>query len=237
MTDSVFITGANRGIGLELTRHFLDAGAAQVYAACRNPKAADALNTLAASNEGRVAVLKLDVNDERQIQAAVDFVGSRGGGLDLLINNAGIYPKGVHQSSRLGQLSAQDVGEVIVTNAVAALIVTQAFRRLLQDGGRPRVVMISSGMGLLARAAGDGYAYRMSKAAMNMAARCLALDANMSGIITISMNPGWVKTDMGGAGAALTPTESAAKLLRLMAGLSATDNGKLFQYDGGELAW
>ena len=127
--------------------------------------------------------------------------------------------------------------EVITTNAVGSLIVTQAFRQLLASGANPRAVMISSGLGSVTNATGGSYAYRMSKAAMNMAARALSRDDAMRGIITITTHPGWVQTDMGGPEAAITPAQSAAGLRSLIARLTDADNGKFFLYDGTELPW
>ena len=233
----ILVTGANRGIGFELTRQYIQAGKALVFAGCRAPDKAGALLALARQNPERLRVLRLDVNDAASIAAAAAQVRSAAGALDLLINNAGINPRGSHQSTRLGELSADDVSEVLTTNAVSALIVTQAFRELLQNGETPRVAMISSGMGSIERASAGSYAYRMSKAAMNMAARLLSQDAGMGDIITVTVNPGWVRTDMGGPEASLAPVESGENLLALFAGLSNTDNGKFFQYDGSELPW
>ena len=235
--QNILITGANRGLGLELTRQYLSDDATQIFATCRNPERAEQLAALAAHNGDRIRILRLDVSDETAIDAARKSVAEGVNGLDLLINNAGIFPKDGHQSHDLGNLSAADVGEVITTNAVGALIVTQAFRQLLSNGGNPRVVMISSGLGSISGAGGGSYAYRMSKAAMNMAARALAMDSAMGGIITITTHPGWVQTDMGGPSAAITPAQSAAGLRALIGQLTDADNGKFFLYDGSELAW
>jgi len=233
--QSILITGANRGIGFELTRQFLQQGDAHIFATCRRPERADALNELAREYAGRVTVLQLDINDEASISAVVKAVAAKTDALDLLINNAGI---GGDEGGRImGQLTATEVSHVIGTNAVAPLILTQACCDLLKKGDNPRVVMISSGMGSLQRAGGSSYAYRMSKAAMNMAARVLAFDSAMTGITTIAVNPGWVRTDMGGPSASLAPDFSARSLLRLIKGLSTADNGKFFQYDGSELPW
>jgi NAD(P)-dependent dehydrogenase (short-subunit alcohol dehydrogenase family) len=182
-----------------------------------------------------MTVLQLDVNDEASIDSAVASIAAKTDALDLLINNAGV---GGGDSGRiLGQLTASEVSQVITTNAVSALIMTQACRELLKTGDHPRVVMISSGLGSLQRTSGTSYAYRMSKAAMNMAARVLAFDSAMSGITTVTMNPGWVQTDMGGPSAALRPEESASALRKLITRLKPADNGKFFQYDGSELPW
>ena len=228
------ITGANRGIGLALTRQLLQDDA-RIFATCRAPKRADALTELAQHHPQRVTVLQLDITDESSIDSAVKAVAAETDGLDLLVNNAGI---GGDDSGRsLGQLTSTEVSHVITTNAVSPLILTQACRELLKTGDNPRVVMISSGLGSLQRTSGSSYAYRMSKAAMNMAARVLAFDSAMAGITTVTVNPGWVQTDMGGPSAALKPEESASALRKLIKRLRPADNGKFVQYDGGELPW
>ena len=232
--QSILITGANRGIGFELTRQFLKDDT-RIFATCRNPERADALSELARQNADRVTVLQLDVSDEASIDAAMKAVAAKVYALDLLINNAGIG--GDDHARIMGQLTSSEVNHVIRTNAVAPLIVTQAFRDLLKKGENPRVVMISSGLGSLQRTGGVSYAYRMSKAAMNMAARVLAFDSAMAGITTVTMNPGWVQTDMGGPSAALKPEESGKALRALINRLSPADAGKFFQYDGSELPW
>ncbi len=232
--QTILITGANRGIGLALTRQLLQDDV-RIFATCRAPKRADDLNELAQKQPERVTVVQLDVNDEASIASAVASVAAQTDALDLLINNAGI---GGDESGRiLGQLTATEVSQVITTNAVGPLVLTQACRELLKAGDNPRVVMISSGLGSLQRTSGTSYAYRMSKAAMNMAARVLAFDSAMTGITTVTMNPGWVQTDMGGPSAALKPDESAGALRALINRLTSSDNGKFFQYDGSELPW
>lgn len=235
--ERILITGANRGIGLEFVRQYVQAGDVRVFAGCRDYSRADALRALAEQHPGKVRLLPLDISDAESIAAAVGVLEDEAAGLDLLINNAGIFPRGGHQSRSLGQLAGADVSEVITTNAVAPLILTQACCPLLQKGVRPRVVMISSQMGSLSRAGGDAYAYRMSKAAMNMGARVLSLDGAMAGIITITTHPGWVQTDMGGASAAVTPAQSVRGLKALIDGLSSADNGRFFAWEGGELPW
>ena len=97
--------------------------------------------------------------------------------------------------------------------------------------------MISSGLGSISNAGGSAYAYRMSKAAMNMAARVLAFDEAMAGIISVTIAPGWVRTDMGGQSASLAPEESASAMLALIQRLGAGDNGHFYRYDGAELDW
>jgi NAD(P)-dependent dehydrogenase (short-subunit alcohol dehydrogenase family) len=233
----IVITGANRGVGFELTRHYVESGDAHVFATCRTPERASELNALAKQNPEKVTVVQLDINDSASIEASVNAIESHTDSLDILINNAGIYPKGGHKSRDLGELGADDVAEVITTNSVSPLMVTQAYRHLLKNGNNPKCVMISSQMGSLINAGSGAYAYRMSKASMNMAARLLANDSGMSGITTITTHPGWVQTDMGGSSASITPTESATGLMKLINGLTRSDNGKFYKWEGSEHVW
>lgn len=233
----ILITGANRGVGFALTQQYVQAGANRVFATCRNPKSANDLNDLAQQYPNQVTVIQLDINNTQSIDDSVKAVENYTDKLDILINNAGIFPKDGHQSNSLGNLSADDVGQVVTTNSVSPLIVTQAYRHLLKKGDTPKLIMISSQMGSLTNAGSGSYAYRMSKASMNMAARVLANDSGMSGIITITAHPGWVQTDMGGSGAAITPYESATGLIKVIDGLTASDNGKFYRWDGSEHVW
>ncbi len=233
--QNILITGANRGIGLALVEQYLAAGNYRIYATCRDPDSAAALNALANANADSLRILQMDVDDETSIKRAVDTVSADSDSLDALINNAGV--SGGDDTRNMGQLDSAAVAAVITTNAVAPLIVTQACRDLLKRSDNPRVVMISSGLGSLARVDGNAYAYRMSKAAMNMAARALAFDDAMAGITTVTLAPGWVRTDMGGPSANLAPEESASALLALIEKLGATDNGRFYRYDGLEMDW
>lgn len=233
----ILITGANRGVGFELTRQYVQSGDVHVFATCRTPENASALNDFAKQNPDKVTVVQLDINDSASIKASVKAVEKHTTSLDILINNAGIFPKGSHQSQSMGNLSFDDMSQVVTTNSVSPLIVTQAYRHLLKKGNNPKCVMISSQMGSLINAGSGAYGYRMSKASMNMAARLLANDSGMSGIITITTHPGWVQTDMGGSSASITPTESATGLIKLINGLSRSDNGKFYKWDGSEHVW
>jgi NAD(P)-dependent dehydrogenase (short-subunit alcohol dehydrogenase family) len=233
--QNILVTGANRGIGLALVEQYLAVGGCRIFASCRNPEAASALNAMAEANPQTLRTLQLDVDDETSIKRAVDTIGADSDRLDALINNAGVSGGG--DTRNMGQLNSVAVAAVITTNAVAPLIVTQACRDLLKQADNPRVVMISSGLGSLARADGSAYAYRMSKAAMNMAARVLAFDDAMAGITTVTMAPGWVRTDMGGPSANLAPEESASALLAVIEKLDASDNGGFYRYDGMKMDW
>ncbi len=233
--QQILITGANRGIGFELARQYVKRGDVHVFATCRKPDKATTLQELAVVNPDRMTVIQLDVGDEMSITEAERAVSRHIDGLDVLINNAGINPE---KARPFGQLEAQAVSHVISVNAVAALIVVQEFASLLSKGGNPRVVMISSGMGSLElNKSGGSYAYRMSKAAMNMAARTLAMELLSRGIVTVTMHPGWVQTDMGGKNAPIMPEQSARGILQVIDSLTTEDNGEYIQWDGKRLPW
>lgn len=235
--ERILITGANRGVGLELTKQYIKAGHVHIIATCRNPDTASELNNLAQQYPNHLDVVKLDINDSASIEQSIYDIEGAVASLDVLINNAGIKP-GSQADSRLGTLESSEMQQVITTNAIAPLLVTQAYLHLLKKGNNPRVVMVSSQMGSMDwTKSGGSYAYRMSKAAMNMAARTLASDGGMSGITVVTTHPGWVRTDMGGSGADISPQESAAGLIKVIQKLDQSDNGKFYKWNGEEHRW
>ncbi|TGE23037.1 SDR family oxidoreductase [Hymenobacter metallicola] len=241
---SVLITGANRGLGLELTRQYLERGD-QVFAATRQPDAATDLQALGQQREGQLVVLPLDVTSADSLAAAYAQVAAATDHLDILINNAGILPghpgSGIDDPSetqKLGQLRYEDAMQVFGTNAVGPLLVTQQFLPLLKARHKSRVVSLSSGLGSLElKASGSHYHYSASKAAMNMYMRTLAAEAGHYGIISIMVDPGWMRTDMGGTGAALPAADSARGIIRLTDQLHAEENGSFVTWQGKPVAW
>jgi NAD(P)-dependent dehydrogenase (short-subunit alcohol dehydrogenase family) len=233
----VFITGANRGVGLALTQAYLQQPEIQVMATCRQPAQAHELATLREQYSDRLHMLALDVTDEAAYQPACHAALTTMGGIDVLLNNAAINPK-ISAATTFGQLQAATLNQVLYTNAVAPRLLTQALLPALQKRVQPRVIMVSSQVGSLGRNnSGENYAYRMSKSAMNMAARTLATDLRAENIISIAVHPGWVQTDMGGKTADITPEDSATGLLALIARLTSADSGKFFKWNGEEHVW
>ncbi|MFQ3648342.1 MAG: SDR family oxidoreductase [Anaerolineae bacterium] len=235
--EQVVITGANRGIGLALAAAFAQGGAV-VHACCRRPSEATELNALATST-GQVHVHGLDVTSDESIRQAAQVISGHTDHVDLLINNAGINnqpgTRGLEQLTRLA------LNTIIDNNATSALIVTQAFYPLLRASAHPRVAMISSQIGSMAWAdparGYKGYGYAMSKAAMNMAARILASELGSAGLTTVTIHPGWVRTDMGGTEADISPEESAAGIHRLLTTLTPAANGSFFKWNGEIHPW
>lgn len=230
----ILITGTTRGIGLALAHLYAQDAANQVFATYRSENAE--LNTLAAQHPN-LTLLPLDVADEAQIAAFPALIQPHADALDIIIHNAGINPRHPEMKA-LGTLTGAGVQAVIHTNAIGPLLLTQALLPLLTKGEQPRVVMVSSQMGSLGWKQGGGsYAYSMSKAAMNMAARTLAADLRPLGVTVITLHPGWVKTDMGGPGGEMLPEESAHSLHTLVAGLTLADSGSFFKWDGTPHVW
>lgn len=231
--ERILITGAGRGIGLELARQYLERGDL-VLATARNLEDAADLQALAAEYPDRCHLLSLEVTDEANIAAVAAQAAAQVDGLDVLINNAGVFPR----NERPETLDAQVLLETLHVNAVAPLIVVRELLHLLRGGTRPRIVNITSQLGSLTRrASGRCYSYCSSKAALNMLTRSLAFDLHDEGIIAVVVHPGWVQTDMGGAHAPVLAGESARGIIALADGLTPEQTSKFLTWDGREHAW
>jgi NAD(P)-dependent dehydrogenase (short-subunit alcohol dehydrogenase family) len=229
---STLITGANRGLGFEFARQYLADGW-QVYAAGRNPQLASELRRLADASDDKLQILALDVIDPVSVQGAAAKLD--GQAIDLLLNNAGI---GGPRGQSVGNIDYEAWAKVLDVNTMGPLRVSEAFVDHVAQSERKLIVTITSGMGSLAdNTSGGAYAYRSSKAAVNMVMRSLAIDLAPRGIACVVINPGWVLTDMGGPHATLTTAESVKKLRRLIETLGPGQSGKFFNYDGREYAW
>jgi NAD(P)-dependent dehydrogenase (short-subunit alcohol dehydrogenase family) len=234
--QQIMITGSNRGIGLALVKQYLSQSNVHIFATCRNPDSANDLQALKAANPTSLTILALDINDSDAIQQAVDSVTSQTDHLDVLINNAGIYPK-TPENVALGSLTRDALAHVLSSNSISPVMVTQACIDLLKHSSNPRVVMISSQMGSVTRAGSNGLSYRMSKSAMNMAAKVLAQMLVNEGITVITTHPGHVSTDRGGADAPVEPANSAARLVHIIENLTPDQTGKFYNYTGEEIPW
>jgi NAD(P)-dependent dehydrogenase (short-subunit alcohol dehydrogenase family) len=224
------ITSANRGLGLEFVRQYAADGW-RIFAACRNPDAADDLHEL--TRTGSVTVFPMDVTDLSSVRHAA--AGLNDESIDVLLNSAGIIGK---PGQRTGHIDYESWEQVLNVNTLGPLRVTEAFVEHVARSERKLIVTITSGLGSLTdNTSGGSIPYRSSKAAVNMAMRSAAIDLAPRGIACVLVNPGWVKTDMGGPGAPLTPSESVAALKSLIATFGLAHSGKFFHYDGREYAW
>ena len=225
------ITGANRGIGLELVRQ-LKARGDHVLATTRTGKD-DQLAALGAM------VLGLEASSEESIAAlgaAVEAALAEGGAtpIDVLINNAGVSS----DDERLSSLSFEELTRVFTVNAFAPLLIARACLPALRAGRRRVVCNVSSVLASIAQnSGGSSYPYRGSKAALNQLTVCMANELRPEHFCCVCVHPGWVKTDMGGPKAPMLPEDSARHLIALTDRLTPNDSGRYFNYDGAALPW
>ena len=241
---SVFITGCNRGIGFELVKQILNLSTPprNIFATCRSIEIASELKNLAASNSN-LHLIEFDVTDFQAIGHVVSEVEKNleGQGLNLVINNAGFM-----DSAKLNDVTAEGMIDVFNTNVVAPLMLTKGLLPLLrraasqsndQGSTKALVANMSSSLGSIANTKGGLYPYRTSKAALNMVTKSLSIDLEKDGIMTVSLHPGWVQTDMGGSNAAVTTEQSVQGLLSVIASLDESKNGGFLSFSGEILPW
>lgn len=223
--QTVLITGANRGIGLEMARQLSERGD-KVIATARKPDEASGLKALA------VRVEQLDVTDTASVQALAARL--EGVPIDLLINNAGV---GGQKTNDLEATNFDEVAKTFDVNSLGPMRVTQALLPNLEAGKGRTVVQISSIMGSIEQNRGGYYGYRASKAALNMLNKSLAAELGKQGFVCVVMHPGWVKTRMGGAAAPVEPEDSVAGIFEVIDGLVPEDNGRFIDYQGNSIPW
>ena len=227
---AVLITGASRGLGLEFVRQYAADAATRIFACARDPGSAAELARIAAASDGRVTLHPLDVTSSTDIAALASALKDET--IDILINNAGI-----DGSMRGGEVDYEAWANVFRTNTMAPFRMALAFRTQMKRSTAPKLVAISSRLGSIALTNGHVMDYSASKAALNHLMRALAMRWGKEGFIVVALSPGWVKTDMGGASAPLTPGESIAGMRKVISGLKPADNGRFLGHRGEELPW
>lgn len=228
----VLITGANRGIGLETGRQLARRGCHVVIGARDEESGRQAAETIDASG-GQATFLPLDVSRSDSIRAAAEQFRRVADHLDVLINNAGIYPD---QGLTLLTLPRDRLDQTFQTNTFGPLEVTQAFLPWLRHGSAPRVINVSSGYGQLDGLSADVPSYCLSKLALNGLTIMLAQALRAEGIAVNSMCPGWVRTAMGGPNADRSVPEGADTAVWLADEAPQELTGKFFR-DRKEIPW
>lgn len=247
--SSVLVTGANRGIGLELVRQLaaLASPPSVIFATYRDEeKAKDLLKLAADTKTSTIRPWKIDVTDVAAYPELVAGVSSVVGdrGLNLLLNNAGIAKR----TARIEDEDRKDLLHTYEVNTVVPILLTKAFLPLLLSAAesgsgspftwsRSAIVNVTSSIGSISEASSAGfYAYRMSKAALNMATKVMSVEFKTRGILAVGIHPGWVITDMGGPSAKLTTQQSVQAMLDTMGKLTEASNGGYLNFDGKPLA-
>jgi NAD(P)-dependent dehydrogenase (short-subunit alcohol dehydrogenase family) len=221
---TVLITGAGRGIGLELARTYAAAGY-DVIATVRNIKNAQRVLPFA-------EIFEVEVTNAASVLKLQHAMQNRS--LDILINNAGIIGP---ENQVLSNMDFDGFLKTLEVNTVAPLRIVQALLPALQRSANPKIATISSNMGSLSYSKPDHIAYRASKAAANKVVQCMASELELKGIAVASIHPGWVRTEMGGNGADIDVAESAVGIKAVMDKLTTKTTGRFWSYDGTEIAW
>ena len=221
---NILITGANRGIGLELAKKLAKEN--QIFATTRSISSNDELHSLKNTN-----IYQLDLLDDESIDELIHKLDEVP--IDLIINNAGIF----HDEQFNGLNHDLWLDEMKV-NAISPISLTHRLKNNLVNGGEKKVVFISSQMGSIDdNYSGNYYFYRSSKAALNASAKSISIDWKDDGISVLILHPGWVQTDMGGKTAKITVKESVSGMIDLINNHNLNDTGIFLNYAGRKMEW
>jgi NAD(P)-dependent dehydrogenase (short-subunit alcohol dehydrogenase family) len=222
---TILITGTNRGIGLEFTKQYAETGW-HVHACCREPQSSAALMALA-NQYPNIHLHALNISDFSQIAQLSNQLKELS--IDVLINNAGVYPEHLNTSEWLMAFQI---------NAIAPYEMVKAFLPQIRKGNLRKIATLSSKMGSIDdNTSGGSYAYRSSKVAANMVMKSLSVDLVPEGIAVVTLHPGWVLTDMGGPNALIDTKTSVTGMRKVIEKLSLVNTGKFIAYDGKEIPW
>lgn len=236
MPSTWLITGASRGIGLELTKQLLALPDTIVFATCRSPQSATSLFALggSVSTNGTLHVVQMDITDEISMVNAKDEVAKilQGRGLDYLVNNAGVAP----QDDRTTTININNLLSTFLVNVAGPALVTKIFIPLIEQGNRQVIANVSSALASIGTDFGREHtSYSVSKYGLNMLTYKLAKER--PDLTPFLVDPGWVKTDMGGSNAVLDAHESVAGIIQVVKNVTAKDAGQFIDYTGKIVPW
>ena len=227
--STVLITGANRGLGYEFVKQYSENGF-EVLACCRNKNNAKELEELA-ENSNKIKVYELDVGNVKAIKSLSQQLKNEK--IDVLINNAGIY-----RSSTVGNINYDEWVESFKVNTIAPYQIVENFLNQIKNSDLKKVVSITSKMGSIDdNNSGGSYIYRSSKTALNSMMRSLTHDLKNQGVATLTLHPGWVRTDMGGPGGWIDSFESVQGMIKQIDKLTIDDSGNYLDYAGKSINW
>jgi len=235
--STVLVTGANRGLGLEFARQYAADGW-EVFATARLPKKSAELSKLA-ERHSNLRVHTLNITDDESVEELANAVAGRP--VDVLILNSGVYPR---EGQKIGQIDYEGWREAFETNVLGSIRVIETLLENVSASERKQIAAISTSLSSLrgvqggsVAQAGTSYQYRTTKTALNMAMSILAKELVPRGISVVMFDPGWVKTDMGGPHAQLTPKESISGMRKVLAGNAMEISGKFLGHDGTLRPW
>lgn len=235
MTDNfqtVFISGANRGIGYELALQLSD----QPYKIIAGYRAESRSKILLdeAQKISNIFPFKVDVTLESDLEGLYNFIANQFGHLDILINNAAIN---LNRTLKLNELAWSDMAHHFKVNVGGPFLTTKYLYPLIKAGKSKKIINISSKLASIALSGGGTIPYSLSKTGLNMLTKNQSVAYGVDGITAISLSPGWVKTDMGGSAASLTVQESATQILQIIDTLAPAQSGQFIDVDGGLLPY
>ena len=226
---TVLVTGANRGLGYEFVKQYSE-NKFDVFACCRNVNEAKKLKELAEISEN-IKIYELDVGNVKTIKSLSQQLKNEK--IDVLINNAGIY-----RSSTVGNINYDEWMESFKVNTIAPYQIVENFLEQIINSDLKKVVSITSKMGSIDdNTSGGSYIYRSSKTALNSMMRSLTHDLKNQGVATLTLHPGWVRTDMGGPGGWINAIESVQGMIKQIDKLTIDDSGKYLDYAGKSINW
>ncbi len=234
---SILITGANRGLGLELARQYVAANW-RVFACCRNPSSAKDLTRLAGESGAKLSVHQMEVTKPSDIKAVATAL--KGEKIDVLFNNAGVLGGAIDKTGPMsfGSIDYAAWEDVLRTNTLAPMRVAEAFVDHVAASERKLMVFMSTYMSSISELSDGGYyQYRSSKAALNLVVKALSVDLKPRGIRTLATHPGWVSTDMGSAAAPVKPPDSVKGLRQVIESYGKDETGQFYNYDGKKFGW
>ncbi|KYC35627.1 short-chain dehydrogenase [Scytonema hofmannii PCC 7110] len=218
------VTGGNKGIGFAICKGLLNAGFEVILAARSLSKAQDAAEKLSSPSNVRPVVL--EVTDDRSIHHSVQELSQQINHLDVLVNNAAIYPD---EGVNILNISRDLLERTINSNTLSPIIIVQAFLPLLKKSSSARIINVSSGYGEIGGLSAEVPSYCLSKLALNGATIMLSEALRLKRIAVYAMCPGWVRTDMGGASAPRSPEQGADTAIWLATKASLSQSGKYFR--------
>jgi NAD(P)-dependent dehydrogenase (short-subunit alcohol dehydrogenase family) len=222
--STVLITGAARGLGFEFVKQYAARGW-KVHACARAPESLKEVT-------GDIHLHKLEVTDYGAVKALASEL--KGEAIDVLVCNAGVSGS---EAGDLGRIDPKVWRDTFEVNALAPLMMAEAFVEQVAASKDRKLIAISSRLGSITHNDGARYAYRASKTALNMEWQSLSKDTAAKGLICVVLHPGWVQTDMGGKAATLTIAQSVPSMVKVIDGLKPADNDRFLNYDGAELPW